>query len=213
MDISVRDIFLAYLPYIINCVVSFMIALWVKAKEKWSWPVIFVIFLVISATTLTIYNNLPIDWSIKSYEIERNLQKWAYQGNFSIKDNPQTYARFQFIMKDEKGKPVYVINKKEDSPLEITIATLLKPTKNQQKRFLNKSKKWQSEFLNNLNIELIKLGAGYTLSQPELKEIKIINEFYYDKNTSKVEFLKNVMLVRRAQYLTIMLISQALGND
>lgn len=204
---TVKSLAMGFLPtvllWILGLAMPIIIAIWGRVANSWSWPHTFLAFLAAVALGLFIYNNLPIDWPIKSKKVEQNLRKWADEAGFSIKSDPQDYARFQFIITDDKGYTVTVFNNKKDSPLEIRIATKLVFTEKQQKEFSQKGEEWQKQFLDSINIELLKFGVGYEFKRGPLNEINISNKIFYDKNMHKMNFLDKTMFVRRALYLII----------
>lgn len=208
-----KSIAFSFLPNIIFWFLAFIwpfIIAVLGRKVNWTWPHTLLAFTGAMALGLFIYHNIPINWPVKAKKIENNLRKWADAGGFSIKSEGQEYARFQFVITDEAGHHVTVINKKDASPLEIIIATKVSFSPEQQRQLIEKGKERQTQFIDELKMELLKFGIGFTVPSEPIEEISLVKTVFYDNSVTRVHFLEDVLFVRRALYLVMQIVNQEL---
>jgi len=213
MDISPKDIFLFLLPYLLQGIFYLMIpaiGAYLGYKEKTRISTAIMTFMVLFACGLIIYRYLPFDFPVGSTKIEKTLKQWADQGGFSVKNTPQSYARFQFQTVDSQGRAVDVFNLKSKNTKEIVLGSRIRLSEQQYNKLRQKGDKPQRELLDYLTTELIKLGVEYEIKVDSTITITITYHFYYDPLMSDIEFYNNMALVKRAIVLTQILFKKEL---
>ena len=179
-----------------------MISRWAKIKENLTWPISIIVFLFITAIGLVIYDKLPLEWPIRSAEVERNVRKWTEDAGYSVKKIPDDKSRFHFTAITPNGTQVDLINEKKQSPLIISIGMVLNLPKEAEKILNQMSEKERRQFLATIKLELLRIGIQYQLNLDEsctrLNSIRFENVLFYTSSNSKAEFYNEIFLVVRA---------------
>lgn len=199
-----KDILLAFLPDIVKGILGIVIPAiiaYLGITQHWKWPLAILLFFIASGIGLYIYTNIPVEWFIKSGEIEGTLKKWSDDGGYSIKSSIQSDDRFHFIITDKEGYHFDVFNQKSNKVSEITIGTGINLTKRQQEILHEMPQKGRNIFYSNLNIELLKMNVGIDTGKSQPDRIIISKDFYYRKGLTKYEFIENIHTVERAFYI------------
>jgi hypothetical protein len=200
-----KGIFWAFLPYIVIGVINAMIIRWAQIKEKWSWPLAIIAFSVISAASISIYNNLPIEWPLRSFEVERNTRSWLDDEGCSIKTirDPE----YRFVLGVTQSEVYFnVSNKKEDSPIAVNVYTRVNLSEDDQKYLSNLSENRRLHFLEQVKIELLRTGVQFQIHlspNKQLQYTELVSSFLYTNSpNAKSEFYNNIGLVLRGVKLS-----------
>lgn len=157
-------------------------------------------FFISAAAGLIIFNNLPIDWPVKSASVETNIRGWLDKTNFSIRNNPHDDARFQFLVTDQQNNSFAIINRKDNDPSEIIIATTVVAPDKFNEAFKRATKYEQLKFVNYIGSELLKFGVNFKDIKLPLKSFELEYTIHINKSTTRIEFLHEIFLLRRASY-------------
>jgi hypothetical protein len=183
-----------------------LISRWAKIKQKWSWPLAIIAFTVMFAASLNIYNNLPIEWPLRSSEVERNIHSWLDEAGCSVQTihDPECRFRFDIIQSYE---PVTISNMKINTPIGINMAVLLKMSEGDQKFLATLSEKRRLQFTENLKLELIKIGVSYSFhygSNGQVQSLDLNNWYFYTKSpNAKTEFYNSISIVVRSVKIAV----------
>lgn len=146
--------------------------------------------------------------SIKIEHIETAVRNWLYKGKFSIQDDPQPNAVFQFVARDEQGRPVVVCQLRVESSL--TLGARLLVSREDQQRLDPITGDENSTLLEDLKIEMVRIGVGFIGIQHPLREITIEEKIPCDDTLTELTFLQKVMFIRRIQVLIGELLRRAM---
>ena len=195
---------------IVAALIAIGTAIW-AFLQSWAAPLIIVIFVGTFGLTLFSLNQYRLWRGRRGIQIERIetvLRDWLYRYKFSITDDPQPKAIFQFVARDSEGRPVVVSQLKDELFLTLG-AKLLVPEKDQQKLDSVTADK-KSTLLDDLKIEMARFGVGFLGITHPLRAITIEEKVPCDDKLTELAFMQRVMFVRRAQILIGQLIGRAI---
>ena len=180
-------------------------AIWVLLQ---SWPayiiapLIILTFIGISSLILFFLNQYKL-WQkrrgIQIGRIEPMMRNWLYRNGFSIKDDRQPNAVFQFVARDEQGRPVVVGQLKGE--LFLTLGAKLLVSPEDQQRLDPITGDENSTLLEDLKMEMARSGVGFIGIIHPLRAITIEEKVPCDDTLTELAFMQKVMFIRRIQVL------------
>jgi hypothetical protein len=210
-DWSFSDIILEFLPNIVllllGGIVPIILSLWAKLKKSWTWIETLICLFLTITIGLVAYNNIPYDWPIKSAEIEKKIRKWMLDSHYMIKSEDNENEHFKLIITDSGGLKIGISSLKKSSPSQIRIYKSFIISEDSQKQLQQFNKKERKHINSTLKLELLKYGIQYIGISDPLKKIILMHETFISQSTTKNEFLKEFMFLRRASYLVKVILS------
>ena len=137
--------------------------------------------------------------STKIERIETVVRDWLHRYQFSVRDDPQPNAVFQLVARDEQGRPVVVSQLR--SELFLTLGARLLVTREDQQRLDPITRDENLTLLEDLKIEMARIGVEFIGIQHPLREIIIQEKIPCDDTLTELTFMQNVMFIRRIQVL------------
>lgn len=178
--------------------------------QSWAAPLIIVIFIGTFGLTLFSLNQYRL-WrksrSVQIEHIETVVRDWLYRYKFSITDDSQPNATFQFVARDSEGRPVVVCQLRGE--LFLTLGAKLLVSEEDQQRLDPITGGENSTLLEDLKIEMARSGVGFVGIAHPLRAIIIEEKVPCDDTLTELVFMQKVMFIRRIQVLIGELLSRA----
>jgi len=118
---DIRSLLQSFIFWILTLIIPSIVVIWGKVKKYFKGPYILIAFMGTLALGLFIYNNIPVEWPIRSSQIQTNIQSWAEEAGYRIGKMPVEGERFHLVITDNT-MTIEVLNKKNLSPHVIFIA-------------------------------------------------------------------------------------------
>jgi hypothetical protein len=101
---------------------------------------------------------------------------------------------------DQQNNSFAIINRKDNDPSEIIIATTVVAPDKFNEAFKRATKYEQLKFVNYIGSELLKFGVNFKDIKLPLKSFELEYTIHINKSTTRIEFLHEIFLLRRASY-------------
>ena len=170
--------------------------------QSWAAPLIIVIFVGTFGLTLFSLNQYRLWRKSRGIQIERiesMVRNWLYRNGFSIQNDPQPNAVFQFVARDAQGRPVVVSQLR--SELFLTLGAKLLVSPEDQQRLDPITGDENSTILEDLKMEMVRSGVGFIGIVHPLRDITIEEKVPCDDTLTELAFMQKVMFIRRIQVL------------
>lgn len=141
--------------------------------------------------------------------VESLLRDWMFKGTqFTIKDDPQPNAMFQFIAEDVFGLQV-LTTRLNSHPDELLLWANLSISEKNRSKFDNLPEPIRSDLMEDLRIEMARFGIEYIGFDFPIRRMVVQRWVKLDEIKDRIDFWDKVGFVRRAVALVSELLHRA----
>ncbi|MCH7577369.1 MAG: DUF2299 family protein [Chloroflexi bacterium] len=182
-------------------------AIW-AAILNWDGPTVILLIVGLLAGTLFVADRTLYLYRRFRGASEATLRSWVHQSHYSIRNDPQPNAIFQFLLTEPGGRKVVVGRLKGDPEL-LTIGAMLRPASEDEEVFDKLTAPEYATLIADLQIEMARLGVGFQGIVHPLRQVYLEDKLLFDQSLDNLAFIRSVMFIQRAEVLFLGLLNRA----
>lgn len=200
----------------VTAIIAGGLTVWGWLDGVWSGPELGFVALMAVAFTLVAINQFNAVFERQSRKLSDEklatlLRDWMFARGFTVRDDPQEAALFQFVVEDSMTRKV-VVGRLRDDPNILHLGAQVELTPEQREAVRAMPEGDRESLVMGLAVELSRYGIESAIQAGQVGPIRLTDKTLVPDKVDEQSFVHRVWFVRRAVFLVVALLQQRLSS-